>query len=111
MKLLTPSAARLRFLPRVVIEDRCAPAFTERIIGELEPYLRMSASSIAMDLPAALDDMIQEARITIWELDLGRFRQRDLPYLKRSLRNRMVDVLCTEGAGGLTTGWSKHEVP
>lgn len=101
----------LAFAPRVgtplrlVIEDRCSPTILERITREFESYLKRAADRIAADFPAAAADMVQEARIALWELDLGRFTQRDVPYLKRILFNRMIDVYGNECRGGLTSGW------
>ena len=94
--------------PRAIVEDRCAPIILERIIGEYEPYLIRTASNIASNFPAVISDMVQEARIALWALDLGRFAQRDEAYLDRILCNRMIDVFEIERRGGLTTGWSKH---
>ena len=94
---------------RLLVEDRCDPGISERITRELEPYLEHAAVSIAAaDFPAAVDDMVQEARIALWELDLGRFSQREATYLRRILFNRMVDVYRTEWRGGLTSGWPTH---
>jgi hypothetical protein len=97
--------------PRIVVEDRCAPSIVERIMHEVDPYLQRAACYIAADLPAVTDDMVQEARITLWQLDLGRFAKRDAPYVKRILRNRMIAVGTIESRGGLTTGRSKESTP
>ena len=89
---------------RLLVEDRCDPGISERITRELEPYLRHAAVSIAAaEFPAAIDDMVQEARITLWELDLGRFSKRETPYLKRILFNRMIDICELVCRGGLTS--------
>src|SRR5689334_14324784 len=92
----------------LVIEDRCAPTIVDRIIREAEPYLERAAKHIALDYPAIRDDLVQEARITLWELDLGRFAQRDARYLRRILCTRMFHSYQSECRSGLTTGWSKH---
>jgi hypothetical protein len=89
-------------LARLVIEDRCAPQILERVIREAEPYLKLAARRIANRYPAARRDMVQEARITLWELDLGRFAQGDALVLERVLRNRMIQVYHSELSGGLT---------
>lgn len=94
--------------PRIVIEDRCAPAIIERLLREVEPFLERTASFIAAEFPGAASDMIQEARIRLWELDVGRLSPRDAPYVERILCNRMIDVYRSECLGGLTSGWSKH---
>jgi DNA-directed RNA polymerase specialized sigma24 family protein len=94
--------------PRWIVEDRCAPIILERIIEEFEPHLEQMASNIASAIPSAVPDMVQEAHITLWQLDVGRFAQRDAAYVDRILRNRMIDVFETDRRGGLTTGWSKH---
>lgn len=92
----------------LVIEDRCAPTIVDRIIREAEPYLKRAARHIAADYPGVAKDLMQEARITLWELDLGRFAQRDAVYLRRMLCTRMIQVYRHERRGGLTTGWSKR---
>jgi hypothetical protein len=89
-------------LARLTIEDRCAPEILERVMRELEPYLELAATRIAAEFPAAVPDMVQEARITLWELDLGRFGRDDALHLERVLRARMIQVYHTELAGGLT---------
>lgn len=94
--------------PRIVIEDRCAPTIAERTMREFEPYLKRAAANIAFDYPAAIDDMVQEALITLGALDLSRFTQRDGAWLKRILRNRMIKAYQTECRGGLTIHWPKH---
>jgi DNA-directed RNA polymerase specialized sigma24 family protein len=87
--------------PRLVIVDLCAPSI-------LEPYLRRAAAYIAEDFPAARADLVQEARITLWQLDLSRFPQSAATYLKRILYTRMLRVYRIECLEGLTTGWSPH---
>jgi DNA-directed RNA polymerase specialized sigma24 family protein len=94
--------------PRIVIEDRCAPEIVDRIIHEAEPFLRRAATSIASDFPSVADDMIQEARITLWQLDVSRYPQSEVRYLERILYTRMIRVYWQEWRGGLTSGWSKH---
>ena len=101
-------AAPLELSSCFVIEDRCAPAIADRIIREAEPYVTRAARYIASDNPSVVEDLVQEARVTLWELDLGRFAQRDVNYLKRMLCTRMLQVYKAERRGGLTTGWSKH---
>jgi DNA-directed RNA polymerase specialized sigma24 family protein len=101
------ATAALYTPPCIVVEDRCAPSILERVIREVEPYLERAADHIAADYPAAVDDMVQEACITLWQLDLGRFARRDAPYVKRILRNRMIAVCTIESRGGLTTGRSR----
>lgn len=112
MRPATPGA-RLDGSPRVVIEDRCAPAILDRLLTEVEPFLKRSAAVIAADLPAAISgmviaDMVQEARITLWQIDLGRFPERKAAYLERILYTRMIDVYRNERRRGFTTGWSQH---
>ena len=92
----------------LIIDDRCAPTTVDRIIRELQPYLERAAKHIAAECPAIIDDLIQEALIILWEVDIGRFTQRDKPYLKRMLCTRMMRVYDRECRAGLTTGWSKH---
>jgi len=92
----------------VLVEDRAAPAVTERMLREFEPHIARTAANIARHYPAATEDMVQEARITLWQLDLGRFAQRDLCYLKRLLCNRMIDVYKLECRTGLTSSRSKQ---
>lgn len=94
--------------PRLVIEDLCAPSILERIIDEAQPYLRRAAAYIAEDFTAARPDLVQEARITLWQLDVARFPQSAATYLKRVLYTRMLRVYRTECLEGLTTGWSPH---
>jgi DNA-directed RNA polymerase specialized sigma24 family protein len=108
MTRATKAAAPLDAPPRLVIEDLCAPSILERLIGEAEPYLRRAAAYIAEDFPAARADLVQEARITLWQLDLTRFPQSAATYLKRILYTRMLRVYHTECLEGLTTGWSPH---
>ena len=93
-------------LARLEIEDRCAPQILERIMREAEPYLKPAARRIARKFPAAVPDMVQEARITLWELDLGRFALEDALHLERVLRGRMIQVYHGELSGGLTGGGS-----
>ena len=93
-------------LARLAIEDRCAPGILERIMREVEPYLRPAARRIAANYRAAVPDMVQEARITLWELDLGRFARDDALHLERVLRGRMIQVYHGELSGGLTGGGS-----
>ena len=108
MTRATKASARLDTLTRIVVENLCAPSIVERIIREAERYLERAAGHIAEDFPAIAEDMVQEARITLWQLDLGRFPQRKAQYLRRILCNRMIDAYKTECLGGLTTGWSRH---
>jgi len=92
---------------QIIIEDRCALSILERIVREIEPYLERAAAYMARDFPAAATDMVQEARITLWQVDLGSFAQGDAGYLQRALYTRMIDVYRSECRGGLTTGWSR----
>jgi DNA-directed RNA polymerase specialized sigma24 family protein len=94
--------------PRAIVEDRCAPIILEQIIRAYEPYLEQTAGNIASDIPSVVADMVQEARIALWELDVGRLAQGDAAYVERILCNRMIDFFEAERRGGLTTGWSKH---
>lgn len=91
-------------LARLAIEDRCAPQILERVMREAEPYLELSAARIAFAFPAAVPDMVQEARITLWQLDVGRFARDDGLYLMGVLRARMIQIYHTELYGGLTNG-------
>jgi len=100
------AALSLGALHRIVVEDRCALAILERIVRELEPYLERAAAYIAGEYPATADDLVQEARIKLWDLDLGRFSQGDGAYLERMLYHRMIDVYETECRDGLTNGRS-----
>ena len=93
---------------RFVIQDLCAPAILERLIDEAELYLKRAAAYIAEDFPAARPDLVQEARITLWQTDVTRFPQSAAGYLKRILYTRMSRVYRTECLEGLTTGWSPH---
>lgn len=93
-------------LARLAIEDRCAPWILERIMREVEPYLRPAARRIAANYRAAVPDMVQEARITLWELDLGRFARDDVLHLESLVRARMIRVYYTELTGRLTAGAS-----
>lgn len=110
---MTPPAdsAPLYTPPRIVAEDRCGPAIFDQIMRQVEPYLNRAAAHIASDHPAVVVDLVQEARIALWDLDLGRFARRDAEYLRSILWSRMVDVYRAESWGGLTTGWSKHGPP
>ena len=101
-------AKPVEWSPRLVIEDRCASSIVDRILREVEPFLKRAAKHIAAKYPAIRRDLIQEARITLWELDLGRFAQRDARYLRRILCTRMFHSYQSECRSGLTTGWSKH---
>jgi len=64
--------------------------------------LERVATSIARRFPAAVDDLVQEARIALWELDLGRFGPGDEATLEQVLHARMVEAYRTELRGGLT---------
>lgn len=106
-----PTSPHALHTPRqVFIEDRAASAIAERMIREFELYLARSAAQIAGNFPAAHDDVVQAARIALWEVDLGRYAQRDLAYLKRILCNRMIDAFQMETRGGLTKRRSKETV-
>ena len=108
MTRATKSVAPVDAAPLLVIEDLCAPSILERVIHGAEPYLRRAAAYIAEDFPAARPDLVQEAHITLWQLDVTRFPQSDAGYLKRVLYTRMLRVYRTECLEGLTTGWSPH---
>lgn len=108
MKRASSVAAAAYTTPRAIIDDRFAPIILERILAEYEPFLKRTAKYIAFDWPSVVPDMVQEARVTIWQLDVGRLTQSDAPYVDRILCNRMIDVFEIECRGGLTTGWSKH---
>ena len=97
------AAARPLFTPASrVIEDRCALSIPEEIIQELEPMLERVATTIARRFPATVKDLIQEARIALWELDVGRFGRGDEATLEQILHARMVETYRTELRGGLT---------
>jgi DNA-directed RNA polymerase specialized sigma24 family protein len=100
---MTPLSAPVIPLYVLVIEDRCDPAILERVIRELQPQLKYAAIRIAEDYPAVRPDLIQEARIALWQVDLGRFPQSKAGYLVSILRNRMHDVYEIECRHGLTT--------
>lgn len=96
-------AARPLFTPASrVIEDRCALSIPEEIIQELEPLLERVATTISRRFPATVNDLIQEARIALWELDVGRFGRGDEGTLEQLLHARMVDTYRKELRGGLT---------
>jgi DNA-directed RNA polymerase specialized sigma24 family protein len=97
-------ATPLMACPALVVEDRCGPTIIERIMREAKPYLKRAATYIANEFPAAAEDMVQEACIMLWELDVGRFPQRDAAYLERILCTRMIQVYRAECRGGLTSG-------
>lgn len=81
------------FVPRrLVVEDRADPRLVERAIEELEPHLAHMAVQIAGYYPTAIDEMIQDARIALCELDLGRFEPGDEAELERLLTNRMMET-------------------
>src|SRR5690349_12105309 len=102
MTLAATSSATLESLARMIIEDRCAPRVIELLMREVEPYLEGAARCIATDYPAAVADIVQEARIALWELELGRWALSDAPQLERILRDRMYEAYRTEWRGGLT---------
>lgn len=63
----------------------------ELALAALEPALRRAARRLTRDADL-LDDLIQEARICLWELDPTRFdltNTSDLRYVCRALINRM----------------------
>ena len=101
MSPVTASPAR-RLSRTITIEDRCAITLVERIIRDLEPYLELAAEHIAAHYPAAVPDLVQEARITLWELDLGRYGRNDSALIQRIVYARMVEVYHAEVGGGLT---------
>src|SRR5689334_1067184 len=96
-------AKPVEWSPRLVIEDRCASSIVDRILREVEPFLKRAAKHIAAKYPAIRRDLIQEARITLWELDLGRFAQGDADCLKSMLYSRMLHLYRNERRGGLTS--------
>ena len=102
------AGALLDDIPHIVIENRCDPAIVDRAIREVEPFLWSIATLIAPAFPDAVEDLVQEARITLWQLDLSRFLQREVAYLERIFYTRMLRVYSQECRHGLTTGWSKH---
>ena len=66
----------------------------EQVLVALEPGLRRTARRLTDD-PDLRDDLVQEARICLWETDPTRFDledQEDLRYLCRILTNRMWQV-------------------
>lgn len=108
MKWRATAGALLDDIPHIVIENRCDPAILDRIIRHAEPLLDSTATSIAGDYSVDVPDLVQEGRITLWQIDVTRFSQRDVRYLVRVIYTRMVDAYRTECRRGLTTGWSKH---
>ena len=97
--------ARPLFTPRpLIIEDRSALSIRDETIQELEPVLERVATSIARRFPAAVNDLVQEARIALWELDLGRFGPGDEATLEQILHTRMVETYRKELRRGLTAG-------
>jgi DNA-directed RNA polymerase specialized sigma24 family protein len=108
---MTKTPAPVDPLYTLYIEDRCAPEILERVVREAQPYLERTAAYIAEDYPAARADLVQEANITLWQIDLGRYPQSMAAYLRRMLHNRMCDVYEIECRHGLTSGRSKRGRP
>ena len=55
------------------------------------------------------DDLVQEAMILLWELDITRFdlsERRDLQYVRRSLVRRMRRVWQRESERSVSTNWA-----
>ncbi len=66
----------------------------ERALVTLNPALWRAARRLTRDADL-LDDLIQEARICLWELDPTRFdlgNSADLRYVCRALINRMCEL-------------------
>jgi hypothetical protein len=59
-------------------------------MARLEEYLRKIAFRIAAGDAEFADDLVQEARIELWEIDASRFDEADQMYLKRALVTRMI---------------------
>ena len=75
----------------------------EQALVALEPGLRRTASRLTADADLR-DDLVQEARIRLWETDPTRFDledQEDLRYLCRILTNRMWQVWKAEVGKGV----------
>lgn len=90
--------------PMFVIGD--AMRSIERAWAQLSRDLIPVARGLTKD-PDLMDDLLQEARIALWELDPTRFELRDAReryYLWRALKNRMWKVWAKEMARGVGRG-------
>ena len=77
-----------------------ADEFVARALARFEPMLRRTARRLTAD-PDLREDLMQEGRVRLWELDPTRFDLRkadDIRYLCRALINRMQRVWKTEMA-------------
>ncbi len=75
----------------------------EQMLVALEPGLRRTARRLTPDADLR-EDLLQEARICLWETDPTRFDledQEDLRYLCRILTNRMWQVWKAEVGRGV----------
>ena len=74
----------------------------EKAWSEMRAYVRKSAEHLAQGEADFADDLEQEARIALWDLDPSRFDEDDAEYVKTALRNRMKDAARKERreAGG-----------
>ena len=68
------------------------------------PLLQRVAALIADGDLMLADDLVQEARILLWELDPSRFERDDLRLAKRMLVRRMRKVARREGVRALREG-------
>ena len=78
-----------------LVGSECATADSGRAVKQalaaLEPAVRRAAQRLTRDADL-IEDLIQEARICLWELDPTRFdltNTSDLRYVCRALINRM----------------------
>ena len=77
-----------------------ANEFMARALARFEPVLRRTARQLTAD-PDLREDLVQEGRVRLWELDPTRFdlrRVEDVGYLCRALINRMRRVWKAEMA-------------
>jgi len=75
----------------------------EQALAALEPALRRAVRRVTTD-PDLADDLLQEARIRLWEMDPTRFdleNGQDLRYVCRALINRMWSGLRAERRRGV----------
>ena len=66
-------------------------AFAE-VIKEWTPYLRRKAWSLSHEDPDLTSDLLQEAAITLWEMDPTRYGKGDRGLLRTAMVRRMRDV-------------------
>jgi DNA-directed RNA polymerase specialized sigma24 family protein len=68
------------------------------MLAELLPKIHRTATKLAADDPAMVEELVQEAAIELWNLDPTRFDAGDTPYVEAALFKHMHNVMRHERA-------------